>query len=465
MRDRNRRSGVALMFEFSREWKRLPSADGPRDGLTGGDVSLLEILDLRLLRAETKAGDIAAGRISARDPSQRRLDAARIWRELARRTGDVVALRRAAESAEKAAEAFKREGRTRGWAAARCEQAEAAMLGADLFGDDGLNAAAETALREVRKAAPMSAVAAVAWGRLARLQSRQVLASPDMKDVSAAVAAFEPAILALEGHLRARSVGKSEVARLRCDRAEFLIAAAARLKDVRLYRDAIVTLDKLAGRLDPAYEPLTWARVRELSGGARAAVGELHGHVEDIAQGIELITEALEAAGPGHSPLDWARAQQALALGLQSLGEATETDRAFEHALGAYARGLRAAGDEPALALRVALAHNRAGCLARRAELAADPSLLDEAVDALKGELAALSPARNPVGWAVAQLNLARLYEARSALPFHHGDERESALLALSAALDVFGEHGLRSLSDQAARGLERLTVPQAALG
>ena len=451
------------MFEFSRDLKRLLAADGPRDGLTGGDASLLEILDLRLLQTETKAGDIAAGRVSARDPSQRRLDAARIWRELARRTGDVLALRRAAQSAEKAAEGFKREGRVRGWAAARLEQAEAAMLGADLFGDDGLNAAAETALREVRKSAPSCAVAAIAWGRLARLEARQVLMSPDMKDVLAAIAAFDTTILALEGHLRARSVGKTEVARLRCDRAEFLIGAGARLKDLHFYRDAIAAMDKLAGRLDPTYEPLTWARVRELSGGARAAVGELHGHIEDVAQGIELITEALDAAGPDHSPLDWARTQQALAFGLQSLGEASETDRAFEHALGAYERALWATGDQPALTLRATLAHNRAGCLARRAELAADVGLLDEAVDALKRELSGLAPGANPVGWAVAQLNLARLYEARAELPGSHGDERGSAVLALSAALDVFGEHGLRSLSDQAARGLERLTVPQAA--
>lgn len=453
------------MFEFSRDLKRLFAADGPRDGLTGGDAALLEILDLRLLRAETKAGDIAAGRVSARDPSQRRLEAARVWRELARRTGDVLALRRAAESAEKAAEAFKREGRSRGWAAARCEQAEAAMLGADLYGDEGLNAAAETALREVRKTAPSTAVAAVAWGRLVRLQARQALRCADLEGVRAAVAEFDTPILTLEGHLRARSVSKAEVVRLRCDRAEFLIAAAARLKDAALYEEAIVALDMLSGRLDQTYEPLSWARVRELSGAARAAVGELHGHIEDVAHGLELMAEALDAAGPDHSPLDWARLQQALAFGLQSLGEASEADRAFEHALGAYERALWSTRDQPSLSLRAALAHNRAGCLARRAELAADVGMLDEAVMALKGELIKLSPGKDPVSWAVAQLNLARLYEARAELPGRHGDERGAAILALGAALDVFGEHGLRSLSDEAARGLERMTAPHARAG
>ena len=50
------------MFEFGRELKRLFGAEGlntPRDGLTGGDSSLLELLDLELLKTEpswTRAG-------------------------------------------------------------------------------------------------------------------------------------------------------------------------------------------------------------------------------------------------------------------------------------------------------------------------------------------------------------------------------------------------------------------------
>ena len=454
------------MFELSRDLKRLFAVDGPRDGLTGGDVSLLEMLDLDLLRAEAKAGDIAAGRISARDPSQRRLDAARVWRELARRTGDPVCLRRAAEAADKAAEGFKREDRARAWAAARYEQAETALLAAELFGDEGLNAAAEIALKEVRRTAPSSAAAALAWAQLTRLTARRAMASADIEGVRAAVAAFDGPILALEGHLRTRSVGKAEVARILCERAEILIGAAARLKDQGLYDAAIDGLDKAAIRLDPTHEPLSWARVRELLGAAKAAAGELHGAIEDIASGVEIMADLLEFSSPDHSPLDWARSQHALALALQGLGEATEADRAFEHALGAYDRALWITKGQTALSLRPVLSHNRAGCLARRAELAAEPGMLDEAIDGLKGELSAISASKDPVSWAVAQVNLARLYEARSALPGSRTGERAAAALALGAALEVFGEHGLRSLSDQAARGLERLTaMPRAAVG
>ena len=42
--------------------------------------------------------------------------------------------------------------RNDGWARARCEQAYCALLGAEIFGDPGLNAAAEVAFREARDA-------------------------------------------------------------------------------------------------------------------------------------------------------------------------------------------------------------------------------------------------------------------------------------------------------------------------
>lgn len=83
------------MFELGRELKRFFAADrgkAPADGLTGGDSSLLELLDSQLLAQEAKAADVAAGRISAKDKPRRRLEAAIVWREVARRTGDAVAL-------------------------------------------------------------------------------------------------------------------------------------------------------------------------------------------------------------------------------------------------------------------------------------------------------------------------------------------------------------------------------------
>jgi hypothetical protein len=57
----------------------------------------------------------------------------------------------------------------------------------------------------------------------------------------------------------------------------------------------------------------------------------------------------------------------------------------------------------------------------------------------------------------VRQLNFARLYEARMGVTGQDRGERAASALALSAALDVFGEHGLRSLADTTARRLEDL--------
>jgi hypothetical protein len=55
------------------------------------------------------------------------------------------------------------------------------------------------------------------------------------------------------------------------------------------------------------------------------------------------------------------------------------------------------------------------------------------------------------------QLHLARLYEARVDITGKDKGERAAAVMALDAALDVFGEQGLRSLTIMASEALERL--------
>ncbi|HRD29580.1 MAG TPA: hypothetical protein PLO65_14870, partial [Caulobacter sp.] len=74
------------MFEFGRELRRFlggePVAGVWRDGLTGGDQTLLELLDLRLLINEARGADVAAGRIGVKDRGARLLEAAIAWREV-----------------------------------------------------------------------------------------------------------------------------------------------------------------------------------------------------------------------------------------------------------------------------------------------------------------------------------------------------------------------------------------------
>ena len=170
----------------------------------------------------------------------------------------------------------------------------------------------------------------------------------DYDDARRAAAAFDAPIAALGAHLRSRAVNKSQVAELRCERAELLIGCGGRLGDARLHEQAIVELDALAERLDAAYEPLAAARVQVLRAGARVGFGEVSGRIEEIAEGVEILVRELDGLTPDHSPLDWARMQQALAVALQALGEASETDRAFDHALSCYERALWATRRQPA---------------------------------------------------------------------------------------------------------------------
>lgn len=136
------------MFGLNRQVRKLLEEQGGalRDGLSADDMSLAEVLPLAMLLKEATEADDVAGRASGRSRSQLRLDAAILWREVTRRSGEVRALSRAASAAEAALDLYG--VRSAGWARARCEQGYAALLGAELFGDAGLLDAAENAFRD-----------------------------------------------------------------------------------------------------------------------------------------------------------------------------------------------------------------------------------------------------------------------------------------------------------------------------
>lgn len=448
------------MFELGRELKRFFAADrgrAPTDGLTGGDTSLLELLDSQLLAQEAKAADVAAGRISAKDKPRRRLEAAIVWREVARRTGDAVALRKAAAGAETSAAGFETAHRKDGWARARCEQAFCALLGAEIFGDPGLNAAAEVAFQEARGHVKGGLAAPLADIGLLAIEGRRELDHMDATEVRAFVQRFNPPIAALDAIAKRVTAARALAAEARLIRADLLCGWGARLKDGDLLDMAAREAAIAGDRLDSAYEPLTWARAKIAHGQALALRGEAVGDVDALAAGAGALALALDSLTREHSPLDWARTQVALAQALQALGEASNDARAFDHAVSCYDRALLVLKETPTLPLRGVAAGSRAVCLARGAELTGDAAVLDAAEAAMKMELAALSPRRDPVGWALAQLHLARLYEARMSMTGKDRGERAKALMALDAALDVFAEHGLRSLSVLANEAIDRL--------
>jgi hypothetical protein len=447
------------MFELGRELKRLFAGDrNPGSvSLARGDAALLELLDLKLLTDEARTADVAAGRMGEKDKPARRLEAAVAWREVARRTGDAAALRKAAALAETAAAGFEGERRTEAWARARCEQAFCALLGAELFGDPGLDAAAEVAFREVRAAVRGGIAAPLADIGLAAIEARRKLSTAGAEEARALAHAFNAPILALENQARRATSVRPLAAEARLARADLMCGWGARLKDETLLRAAVEDAAAATLRVDAAYEPLTWARAEIAHGQALALLGETTGEIELIASGARRLAEAVDHLTRDHSPMDWARTQVALAQALQSLGEAACDERAFEQAVSCYDRAHLVLKETPTLPLRGMAASARAVCLARSAELTGDLAVLDVAEAAMKMELSAKSARKDPVGWALAQLHLARLYETRLSMTGVDRGERASATLALDAALDVFGEHGLRSLSVLASDALTRL--------
>lgn len=448
------------MFELGREIFRRLAPERLKtvaDGLTGGDATLLELLDLNLIQQEGRAADVAAGRISAKDRAQRRLDAAVVWREVARRTGDPATLRKAAAGAEAAAAAFESARRWEGWARARCEQAFCALLGAETFGDPGLEAAAEAAFRDARGGARTGVAAPLADIGLAAIEARRELALGDATTARYAAARFAQPIAALEALSRRLGHARVFAAEARIIRADLTCAWAARLKDETLFRDALDDAVAAAARLDPAYEPLTWARAELLRGQVLTLWGEMIGDVEILAAGAAALAAAIDQVGRDHSPLDWARSQVALGQALQGLGDASAQPRAYEQAVTCYDRASLVLKKLDASPLRGLAAGARAVCLARQAEITGDLAVLDAAEAAMKMELANLPARRDPVGWALSQLHLARLYEARIDITGQDGGRRVAAVTALETALDVFSEQGLASLSRLAADALERL--------
>ncbi len=154
--------------------------------------------------------------------------------------------------------------------------------------------------------------------------------------------------------------------------------------------------------------------------------------------------------------MDAVRAGHALALTLQSLGEACDDDVLFDRAINVFAPVLSALEIVPHLPLRSVVVHDAAACLARRAERRGDLASLESAEAAFREALKGDAVSADPLAWAVTQVALARIYEVEADLRGDRGERRDAAF-ALASALEVFAEHGLRSLSDVALTALARI--------
>lgn len=439
-------------MEFVWDVRRLMSRTRTASALRA-DPAAVELLPLQMVQRDAIATGLAAYRAEGRERSRRLIAYAQLLCEIVRRTGEPETLAKAASAAERAGQ--EAEGEL--LAAARLEQAAAARLGAELFGDDEAARAAAELLDAADAAAGFRPVQA---GRRLAMRAAaaavEALRAADLDQAMAAAAALDAAVERLDEDARSDERAKAEAAAARCERADFLIGLGVRLKDRTLIERAEEDLTQLASRLDPHYLPLTWTRAETLRGAALARLGELSGDANALAEAVRVLAKAAENADFDYSPLDRGRTSHALALALAALAEATEDPGFYDHAMAAFDQALAALDGQPSLAIRPLIVHDRAACLASAAELTSDAAALARAELSFRNEIAACDAANDPVAWALAQLALARVYVAEARLL---GGEPppEHAPMALTEAIDVFLERGCKSLAETAQDLLEQL--------
>jgi hypothetical protein len=139
------------------------------------------------------------------------------------------------------------------------------VLGADLFGDEGLHAAAGATLT-LAKTAPGHRCA-MAEALLAGLEGRVALGENDLDRALAAAEAFEAPLRGLSAARRVKGgASRLLLADQRAARVELLLACAARLKDRALTEVALNEAKEAEAGLDPDFEPLAWSRLESLRG-------------------------------------------------------------------------------------------------------------------------------------------------------------------------------------------------------
>ncbi len=416
----------------------------------------MQLLPLMALRSEATATGLAAHAAARGEAAAAFLSHAVVLHEIARRTGEIETLGCAASAALRARDLAA--GDRRLTARALLSHAQILFLAVTLFGD---GASVKVALQRLEEAKalsldPVSRARADALG--ASLLAQVALAGEPTKADGCAKAdlALSSAGRALSALAHVRKLDDSEVHELACNRLELLIAMGQRQKDKRMLADACAELDLITPPLNAAYRPLTWARRAILRGQALAAMGCLSGEVSLISDASAMIAAVVEEIPEGHSPIDSARAGHALGLVLQALGEACDEQAPFDRAIAAFAPALESLARAPNLPLRAVVAYDSAVCLARSAERRGDLQALGRAETVFREALTTKSAAVDPLGWAVTQVALARVYEARADICGDAG-ERAGAAFALTSALEVFSERGHRSLSDLALNALQRV--------
>jgi tetratricopeptide (TPR) repeat protein len=416
----------------------------------GEAAAIRELSPLSALVAEAGPAGLMA-QTEAGAPRARRLIAyAALLREIARRSGRVETLARAASAATRALREAGSDGALK--AEALHQQAECQHQGLVLFGDGEAAETAHAMADQALALSPPALLSARLKALKAGVDAALALAASDRAGAEAAAEALEVSAKVLNA-LRAPM---EQIAAVAIDRADLVIGLGALSHDRSLIAEAEHALSTLLAQIDADRLPVTWTRAKTLHGQALVALGEVAGDAASIAEGVAALKAARAVLPPHHAPLDQARTAHALGLALQAMGEACEEEALFDGAVKAFTPAMEALDRAPTLPYRAIVAHDAAVCLARRAERRGDLKALEQAELTFREALRSRSAAADPLQWAVTQVALARIYEAEASLRPDTG-ERADAAFALASALEVFSERGMRTLSAAALSALERV--------
>lgn len=428
------------MFQLGKDLKRLLGMASPDDRR---DPALLELVPADMLAGQAREASDAAGRPSAADASAAWLDAARLWREHARRTGRRRSLERALECAGRAG-SEAREPRAR--AASALERALVLMVEDDLFGGADLRGDAADALRDAAEEAGRGVLACRVAAAHARLAARSVGSTGEVRAAAALLDAALHELEAAPGRLDPWL--KVDAAEVRLERAGLGFSAGLREACPALLDQAGRDLRGLIAACDADYAPITRARALAACGAGLSLLGEMAGRNESLEHGLGLIRAAGELFTPDHSPLDSAAVRAAEGAALLRLERATGADGLAEGAMRALLEAARATSGS-GLRLGVEIAALRARLEIAAAVRAGDLIGLASLEARTRARLARGRAEEDPVAWALDQQTLAGVYRGYDRLGAR-GDRREATALAQSMAGEVLREQGFAELAEAA---------------
>ncbi len=416
------------MFEFGRDLRKLFAQ--ARDS---EDLSWLELVGVDLLFNEARQQTTDAGRVSCSRPFSAWLRSAALWREHARRAGDLDSLNKALAATEDAAKHARTPDDTTRIA---IETARILLLRFDLCGGPEHLDQALALVPASRRLARIETATAVA-SLTARLRARQAWLGGDAGMAVAVLGMMDIVIRAAKG----RAGG--DIEELQLERAGLALELGVDQRDPRRLDEAGKALQGLVAAASPDYRPLSRARALTLCASGMGALAALANDPDATDQARVLFDAAADQFTPDHSPMDWVaiqlvRAKGPTPPGLGVLIQAEDLTRGRGLTLGALAHEAR---------------------FAREIEMTAsvgDLAGLDRIELRLLEGLRRAGPTATGLDWAADQVALGRLACARANLT---GSDTTSLRMALIEAAGTAREQGIRSLAEQADGLRDRLTI------